>query len=78
MVKVKQMRLLVNLKTHLPFNNRKKLAKLIADGWQIIAEHREQTWFGQDNGRVIYTLIKGQQVTKSSKDFSVGNVRFGK
>lgn len=78
MAKVKQMRLLVNLKTHLPFNNRKKLAKLIADGWQIIAEHREQTWFGQDNGRVIYTLIKGQQVTKSSKDFSVGNVRFGK
>lgn len=78
MAKVKQMRLLVNLKTHLPFNNRKKLAKLIADGWQIIAEHREQTWFGQDNGRVIYTLIKGQQVTESSKDFSVGNVRFGK
>lgn len=78
MAKVKQMQLLVNLRTHLPFNNRKKLAKLLANGWQIMAEHKEQTWFGQENGRVIYTLVKGPQVTKSSKEFSVGNVRFGK
>ena len=61
-----------------PFNNRKKLAKLLADGWQIMAEHKEQTWFGQDNGRVIYTLIKSPQVARSSKEFSVENVRFGK
>lgn len=78
MAKVKQMQLLVNLRTHLPFNNRKKLAKLLANGWQIMAEHKEQTWFGQENGRVIYTLIKGPQVIKSSEEFSVGNVRFGK
>ena len=77
MAKVKKMRLLVNLKTHLPFNNRNKLARLLADGWQIMAEHKEQTWFGQDNGRVIYTLIKSPEVTKSSKEISVGNVRFG-
>lgn len=78
MAKVKQMKLLVNLKTHLPFNNRKKLAKLLADGWQVIAEHREQTWFGQENGRVIYTLAKSPQVVKSSEEFYVENIRFGK
>lgn len=78
MAKVKQMQLLVNLRTHLPFNNRKKLAKLLANGWQIMAEHKEQTWFGQENGRVIYTLVKCPQVTKSSKEFSVENIRFGK
>lgn len=78
MAKVKKMRLLVNLKTHLPFNNRRKLARLLADGWQIMTEHKEQTLFGQENGRVIYTLIKSPEVTKSSKEISVGNVRFGK
>ncbi len=36
----------------------KKLAKLLDDGWTILHETDEKTWFGQDNHYVTYVLTR--------------------
>lgn len=36
----------------------KKLAKLLDDGWAILHETDEKTWFGQDNHYVTYVLTR--------------------
>ncbi|WIY84336.1 hypothetical protein [Propionimicrobium sp. PCR01-08-3] len=39
-------------------NDAKKLAKFKADGWEVISEVADQTWTGQNNGYITYTLSK--------------------
>lgn len=39
-------------------NDAKKLAKLQADGWKVVSEVASQTWTGQNNGYITYTLSK--------------------
>lgn len=36
----------------------RKLDSLLKQGWKIIDKREEQTWFGQNNGRIHYTLQK--------------------
>lgn len=41
-------------------NDAKKLAKMQADGWEIMSQVADQTWTGQNNGYVTYTLSRAK------------------
>lgn len=47
-------------------NDAKKLAQLESEGWEVLEKSASQTWFGENNGFVTYTLVR-QKMSKRER-----------
>lgn len=74
-MKMKIKKLKVNHKA-LFGGNKRKLKKLLENGYYIVSENHQQTWFGQNTGTVEYVLAKRCEKQMDKDENFIDNVAF--